>query len=251
MKIILDDREHQLFHLVNEKNVSLDLNLTIEKKTLPLGDIVFVDDNEKEIVIVERKSLSDLVASIKDGRYEEQSYRLIHSSGLYRHHIIYLIEGGMSQILNPTEKKMIYSSMLTLQLYKGFSIMKTTSMIETAEWIIYSANKLYSMVKKGHDLWSPGSAIIEQVPSNYCSVVKKTKKDNVTPENIGEIILCQIPGISSVSAITIMKEFKTISNLIDQVKENPHCLNGIICETKGKQRKLGKNVIQNIVAYLT
>jgi ERCC4-type nuclease len=250
MKIILDDREHQLFHLVNEKNVSLDLNLTIEKKTLPLGDIVFVDDNEKEIVIVERKSLSDLVASIKDGRYEEQSYRLIHSSGLYRHHIIYLIEGGMSQILNPTEKKMIYSSMLTLQLYKGFSIMKTTSMIETAEWIIYSANKLSSMVKKGHELWSPESAVIEQVPSNYCSVVKKTKKDNVTPENIGEIILCQIPGISSVSAITIMKEFKTISNLIDKVKEDPHCLNGIICETKGKQRKLGKNVIQNIVAYL-
>lgn len=251
MKIILDDREQQLYHLVNEKNDSLDLKLTIEKKTLPLGDIVFVDDNEKEIVIVERKSLSDLVASIKDGRYEEQSYRLIHSSGLYRHHIIYLIEGGMSQILNPIEKKMIYSSMLTLQLYKGFSIMKTTSMIETAEWIIYSANKLSSMVKKGHELWSPESAIIEQVPSNYCSVVKKTKKDNVTPENIGEIILCQIPGISSVSAITIMKEFKTISNLIDKVKEDPFCLNGIMCETKGKQRKLGKNVIQNIVAYLT
>ena len=146
---------------------------------------------------------------------------------------------------------MIYSSMLTLQLYKGFSIMKTTSMIETAEWIIYSANKLSSMVKKGHELWSPESAIIEQVPSNYCSVVKKTKKDNVTPENIGEIILCQIPGISSVSAITIMKEFKTISNLIDKVKEDPFCLNGIMCETKGKQRKLGKNVIQNIVAYLT
>lgn len=251
MKIILDDREQQLYHLVKEKNDSLDLKLTIEKKTLPLGDIVFVDDNEKEIVIVERKSLSDLVASIKDGRYEEQSYRLIHSSGLYRHHIIYLIEGGMSQILNPIEKKMIYSSMLTLQLYKGFSIMKTTSMIETAEWIIYSANKLSSMVKKGHELWSPESAIIEQVPSNYCSVVKKTKKDNVTPENIGEIILCQIPGISSVSAITIMKEFKTISNLIDKVKEDPFCLNGIMCETKGKQRKLGKNVIQNIVAYLT
>ena len=251
MKIILDDREHQLYNLVNEKNEILDLKLTIEKKTLPLGDIVFVDDDEKELLIVERKSLSDLVASIKDGRYDEQSYRLIHSSGLYRHHIMYLIEGGMSQVLNPTEKKMIYSSMLTLQLYKGFSIMKTTSIHETAEWIIYSANKLSSMVKKGHELWSPESAIIEQVPSNYCSVVKKTKKDNVTPENIGEIILCQIPGISSVSAITIMKEFKTISNLIDKVKEDPYCLNGIVCETKGKQRKLGKNVIQNIVAYLT
>jgi len=250
MKIFLDDREHQLYHLVHDKNTSLDLNLTIEKKTLLLGDVVFVDDNEKEILIVERKSLSDLVASIKDGRYEEQSYRLIHSSGLYRHHIVYLIEGGMSQILNTTEKKMIYSSMMTLQLYKGFSIMKTTSMHETAEWIIYSANKLFSMIKKGHTLWSPENTVTEQVPSNYCSVVKKTKKENVTPENIGEIILCQIPGISSVSAVTIMKEFKTISNLIDQVKQNPYCLNDIVCETKGKQRKLGKNVIQNIVAYL-
>ena len=105
MKIILDDREQQLYHLVNEKNEILDLKLTIEKKTLPLGDIVFVDDDGKELLIVERKSLSDLVASIKDGRYDEQSYRLIHSSGLYRHHIIYLIEGGMSQILNPIEKK--------------------------------------------------------------------------------------------------------------------------------------------------
>ena len=251
MKIFLDDREHQLFHLLTEKLDSLDSKVMIEKKILPLGDIVFVDDNEKEIAIVERKSLTDLVASIKDGRYEEQSYRLIHSSGLYRHHIIYLIEGGMSQILNPTEKKMIYSSMLTLQLYKGFSIMKTTSIHETTEWIIYSANKLDSMVKKGHELWSPENTLIEQAPSNYCSVVKKTKKDNVTPENIGEIILCQIPGISSVSAITIMKEFHTISNLIEHVKQNPHCLNNIICETKGKQRKLGKNVIQNIVAYLS
>lgn len=251
MKIFLDDREHQLYHLIHEKNNILELNLIIEKKTLSLGDIVFVDENEKEIVIVERKSLNDLVASIKDGRYEEQSYRLIHSSGLYRHHIVYLIEGGMSQILNPTEKKMIYSSMLTLQLYKGFSIMKTTSIHETAEWIIYSANKLFSMIKKGHELWSPENTIIEQAPSNYCTVVKKTKKDNITPENIGEIILCQIPGISSVSAITIMKEFKTISNLIDHVKQNPYCLNDIICETKGKQRKLGKNVIQNIIAYLT
>lgn len=250
MKIFLDDREHQLFHVLHEKNESLDMKLIIEKKTLPLGDIVFVDNDEKDIVIIERKSLNDLVASIKDGRYEEQSYRLIHSSGLYRHHIIYLIEGPMSQILNPTEKKMIYSSMNTLQLYKGFSVMKTTSMHETAEWVLYSAYKIFSMVQKGLPLWTPDNAINDQAPSNYCLVVKKTKKDNVTPENIGEIILCQIPGISSVSAIAIMKEFQTISNLIDRVKQDPYCLNDITCETKGKQRKLGKNVVQNIVTYL-
>ena len=57
-------------------------------------------------------------------------------------------------------------------------------------------------------------------------------------------------GISSVSAISIMKKFQTISNLIDCVKSDASCLDDIICETKGKQRKLGKNVIQNIITYL-
>ena len=65
-------------------------DFTIEKKVIELGDIHFVKD-DKEIIILERKSVSDLLASIKDGRYEEQSHRLIHSSGLYRHHIIYII----------------------------------------------------------------------------------------------------------------------------------------------------------------
>ena len=37
MKIILDDREQQLYHLVNEKNNSLDLKLTIEKKNIAIG----------------------------------------------------------------------------------------------------------------------------------------------------------------------------------------------------------------------
>ena len=250
MKIFLDERENQLHHLLEDKNKELEFPIVIEKKVLPLGDIVFVNDEGNDFIIIERKSLSDLIASIKDGRYNEQSYRLIHSSGLYRHHIVYLIEGGFAQLTNPSEKKMVYSAMTSLQFFKGFSLIKTTSIYETADWILYNANKLFASLKKGTELWTPESSSNNDTPSNYCSVVKKTKKDNITPENIGEILLCQIPGISSVSAISIMKKFQTISNLIDSVKSDTSCLNNIICETKGKQRKLGKNVIQNIVTYL-
>ena len=250
MKIFLDERENQLHHLLEDKNKELEFPVVIEKKVLPLGDIVFVNDEGNDFIIIERKSLSDLIASIKDGRYNEQSYRLIHSSGLYRHHIVYLIEGGFAQLTNPSEKKMVYSAMTSLQFFKGFSLIKTTSIYETADWILYNANKLFASLKKGTELWTPESSSNNDTPSNYCSVVKKTKKDNITPENIGEILLCQIPGISSVSAISIMKKFQTISNLIDSVKSDTSCLNDIICETKGKQRKLGKNVIQNIVTYL-
>ena len=49
------------------------LNITYQQPFMTVGG-VFVND-EKEVLIIERKSLSDLIASIKDGRYEEQSIR--------------------------------------------------------------------------------------------------------------------------------------------------------------------------------
>ena len=117
MKIILDERENSLYQHMSQID---GFDFTIEKKVIELGDIHFVKD-DKEIIILERKSVSDLLASIKDGRYEEQSHRLIHSSGLYRHHIIYIIEGLFSQLKDEKEKKMVYSAIATLQLYKGFN----------------------------------------------------------------------------------------------------------------------------------
>jgi hypothetical protein len=86
---------------------------------------------------------------------------------------------------------------------------------------------------------------------HYCNVVKKVKKDNITPENIGEIMLCQIPGISSTSAIAIMNKFKTIQNLIINLRENDKCLQEIsYINSKGQQRKVNKTVISNIIKFL-
>jgi len=78
------------------------------------------------------------------------------------------------------------------------------------------------------------------------------KKENVTPENIGEIMLCQIPGISSASALAILAEFKTLPNLIKCVNEDPCCLNTICTtDTNGKSRKISKTSIATIVKYFT
>jgi crossover junction endonuclease MUS81 len=87
---------------------------------------------------------------------------------------------------------------------------------------------------------------------DYCSVlkVKKEKNANVTPENIGVIMLSTIPGISSKTAIVIMNEFKTIGALIKSFEQNPHCLNKICIETNGKSRKITSTCIENIRKYL-
>jgi hypothetical protein len=92
---------------------------------------------------------------------------------------------------------------------------------------------------------------IKEEVSNYCKVIKKVKKENITKDNIGEIMLCQIPGISSVSAIAIMKEFKTFQNLILKVNESTDCLKNIsYINCKGDTRKINKTVITNIVKFL-
>jgi hypothetical protein len=77
------------------------------------------------------------------------------------------------------------------------------------------------------------------------------KKENITPDNIGEIMLCQIPGISSVTALAIMDKFKTLPELIKQVEENNECLKDIsYTNAKGQTRKINKTSIANIAKYL-
>lgn len=257
MKIFIDERETFLY----EKCQSMNQTTTIQlfKKVLPLGDILICADDDKELVLIERKSLADLLASIKDGRYEEQSYRLIHSSGFHTHNILYIIEGMFSQLRTPLEKKMIYSAMTSLTFFKGFSATRTCSLQETAEMILSIADKIerengkgktpHFSNKTGEDVVSLENAVTT-TPANYCTVVKKTKKDNITAENIGEIILCQIPGISSITAITIMKQFSSFPHLIEELKMNPLCLDDIVIETNGKTRKINKSSIQNIKLFL-
>jgi ERCC4-type nuclease len=259
MKIIVDEREHSLYEklvqLLQQKPLP---DIILSKQVLPLGDIYFKTNDDVDVLLIERKSFSDLLSSIKDGRYEEQSYRLIHSSGFPPHNIFYLIEGMFSQLYNPVDKKFILSAMTSLQYFKGFSMLRTASMSETADIILSMADKIDRDFGKGKVPFYKPIQDLSTEPlengivtgANYCSVVKKVKKDNITPENIGEIILCQIPGISSVTAITIMKHFQGFPNLIDQLKENPNCLDSIVIETNGKTRKINKSSIENIRKFL-
>jgi ERCC4-type nuclease len=80
--------------------------------------------------------------------------------------------------------------------------------------------------------------------------VKAAKKANITKENIGEIILCQIPGISSTTAVELMKPFGTFAEFMNKIKEDSKYLDSVAIETNGKKRKIGKNVIDGIREFL-
>jgi ERCC4-type nuclease len=273
MKVILDERERDLFEKCTDIINSNSTYAKLSKEVLPLGDVYIKTDEDKDVLLIERKTIADLLSSIKDGRYEEQSYRLIHSSGFPHHSIIYIIEGSITQLRTPMERKIVYSAITSLNFFKGFSVIRTSNVAETAEYVVWMADKIERSFLKsvfpyylqpqnaptrqdGEETTLDGGEqslenVMQTAPANYCTVVKKVKKDNITPDNIGEIILCQIPGVSSVTAIAVMKRYITFPKLMEELNSNPLCLQDVVCETKGKMRKISKACVENIRLFLT
>ena len=287
MLIKIDNRERELIKKCEDLLVAVPAfkELKIEVQQLPLGDIIICsnqnDNGQIDNILVERKTLSDLAASIKDGRYDEQSYRL-NGLPIHNHNIIYLIEGDLGNFNSFKEridKQTIYSAMFSINHFKGFSLMRTNTIDETAFMICnmaykigkdkdkkpYFQNKMEKMVEENSKLNAGTEVETEESlgtevevdtgvrgAKDYCAVIKKVKKDNITLENIGEIMLCQIPGVSSVSAIAILREFKTLPELIKAIQQESTCLNGIsTTDSKGKTRKISKTTIETIVKYLS
>jgi ERCC4-type nuclease len=273
MIIKIDTREKDF--LTKCQNTITDVpkfaDIKLISQTLPLGDII-INDGNNDCIIIERKTLSDLAASIKDGRYEEQSYRL---TGLqhHNHNIIYLIEGDMyrfNTFKERIDKQTLYSAMFSINYFKGFSVMRSNNLEETAMIACNMAYKLVGGLKAGKNGFY-SNTITKQKPNDissddqnynsydtkkptekdYCSVIKKIKKDNITTENIGEIMLCQIPGVSSASALAILGQFKTLPNLIKSIQEDETCLNNVCTtDSNGKSRKISKTAIATIIKFL-
>ena len=80
---------------------------------------------------------------------------------------------------------------------------------------------------------------------------KRIKKDNITPENIGEIMLMQIPNVSCASAAAIMLKFQTIAALLTALQADANCLNTITTTNKnGQSKKLTKPCINAVYDFL-
>jgi ERCC4-type nuclease len=298
---------------------------TIVSERLPIGDIILCDakTNEPQIIF-ERKSLYDLAASIKDGRYNEQSYRL-DQLPQHNHTIVYLIEGDFASYNEQRgrmTKKTLNSALMSLFFYKGFSVIRTMSLHETSELIYDFADKYEKELPRRGFYHQSQSQSLEthsqsqsqsletqsqsqsqsqsletqsqsqsqsletqsqsletleptqeqtdtKIPSSdpadlkskekhYCEVmkIKKEKSENITPQNIGEIMLCNIPGISHKTAIAIMEKYTSLGNLFDELKKiakpnDPksisHCFADIKTDTS---RKIGIATIEKIYNYL-
>jgi crossover junction endonuclease MUS81 len=242
--IKFDNREKDLIKILELK----EYNMTLEN--LDIGDIQFVDLKTKEIMIViERKTYSDLSASIKDGRYKEQKERLIHSLKNSCRKII-LIEGTDKTTFSlpvSTISSIIINTLIRDNIHIYMSDDKNST-IEFIENIILQLPKYYEDLQKEiiH-----GEIKLFQNEHN-CNTFKK---DNLTQEVCFRNMLAQIPGVSISIASVYVNKYKNMESFINKLKENNNNKDNIITllasEKHGKNnRKVGEKLSQKIYNYI-
>ena len=241
MQVFIDNREKDIINKLFEESISF------ETKNLDIGDIQIVFDN-RPVIIIERKTLKDLSASIKDGRYKEQKIRL-NVCGLDKHNIVFLIEGKLNnyggKYLLP--KSTLLSSMVNTLFRDGFSVFKTQDLNETCLF-------LKKIIKTAQD--KPENLKKKQLVEDYTTVIKTQKKKNLTPSNCFYAQLIQIPGISKQMAKFILNKHENMINLCNyyhntEPEQRITLFKDEVIETStGKKRKIGKVASSNLFNYL-
>ena len=104
---------------------------------------LFLDNNL--IYIIERKSISDLLSSLNDGRYREQKMRVLSNiktnPEYFNTTYLYLLEGKIQDLTRDLKKK-YYGTLISLQLRDKITIFKTDSVSESIEFLIRLLTRL-------------------------------------------------------------------------------------------------------------
>jgi len=115
--MIIDVREHKLIELLPGATV----------QSLPVGDIWI---GEAKGLIIERKSVADLEASILDGRYREQRSRCMAAATEKGVSLVYIIEGVMRG--NRMTAAALQKHITRLCIRYHIPVLRTASVQETA-----------------------------------------------------------------------------------------------------------------------
>ena len=175
LRIIVDEREKKS----GIPKLLSSIGVKTEIKTLPIGDYIVAPET-----VVERKSISDLLSSVFDGRLFDQCSRLIEH---YQHPVL-LVEGNVDEIEQLTDNPLIfYGALATVALEFKIPIIPTPSAIHTAKLLVSLSTR--KELTKGPFL-------------------KKIKKsNNIEKQQLS--VLCSLPGVGEKTAIRMLEKFGT------------------------------------------
>jgi crossover junction endonuclease MUS81 len=272
MELIIDIRERKLIDLLKEDTRFEDVKLTI--KAMEIGDIEIRYQNPKPkfehkryTIKIERKTKQDLLASINDGRYHEQKYRLLDwQKQSINHSALYIIEevGNIGNDNKP-EPSPIVGSILNTAVRDHMGMLMSKNLNETVNVIYGIFHRLSKDPKKYvkeelknsntivcNDENQPDSTLESNIEYVQSIDVRK-KKEYLSKEGIFIMQLTQIPGISINIATLIQQKFKDLRTFItelDSVNEEKEKIK-LLSEINMGQRRIGPKLSKNIIFYLS
>ena len=202
--VIADYREKEVI-----ENLKI-LGASVNEMNLKIGDFVCSEDG----VVIERKTHSDFVSSIIDGRMFEQLRYLKEN---YEKPVI-IVEGFSNREINESALKATIASLITKF---NVSFVNTKNPLDTAKMIYWLAKK-------------------EQEDTNKILGFKQGKKPKEM-KLLQEFILSSIPGISNVLAKRLLENFGSIEKVFNAPEMELSKIKGIGKKLANKVKKLLSN----------
>jgi ERCC4-type nuclease len=237
LKIIIDSRETNLYNNIIERDLDKYTDkITIIKQQLEIGDIhIEIDDL---IYVFERKTMNDLLSSVKDSRYKEQKSRLLSN---YKN-IGYIIEGTDIIASNNAHNQNLLTSIYFNSSYRdNIKVFFTKNINDTITFLLLLSTKIIDKPQN----------FIETVKTepdyDYIDIckIKSKKSDNIDKETCYLLQLSQIPNISKQIAKNIKDVYPTMKILLNtlETSENPS-------ELLMQIPNIGKQKANKIIEYL-
>lgn len=235
LNLFLDTRENSLISCIKARDLDKYTSLLmIETKQLDIGDIHICSGAKN--IIIERKTVSDMLSSVKDGRYKEQKMRLL-SSGCSD--ITYIIEGDDILSSRNQRNQDLLSSIYMYSMYRDNIHMVFTRNVEDTCTFILS---LCAKIIDKPDKFSTKTSLTQE---SYIDCIKMKKSNNINPDNCFVMQLSQIPTISATIAKYIQNIYPNMREFIKALEASPDKI-----KTLTQIDKVGKEKANKILQYL-
>ncbi len=243
-KIIVDSREKSLFGILKDRDLDIYSDkIEILKEQLDIGDIhlSFSHNNNNYLYIYERKTNSDLIASIKDGRYKEQKLRLMASGASS---LNYIIEGDMITSLKNKNNQKITTGAYIHSIYRDkINVIFTSDLEDTSTFLLLMASKIIDKPDNFIGIIN-NNDVNSHNYIDYCKI-KTEKNKNIDKNTCYLLQLSQIPSISKEIAKNISNKYPSLVSLISALNESEDKI-GLLM----KIDKIGKTKAATIIEYL-
>jgi Fanconi anemia group M protein len=183
------------------------MDIILTETNLEVGDFVLSDSR----VVIERKTHSDFVSSIIDGRLFEQAKTMKDNFS----NPVIIIEGSSNRYINENALRAAIASLITKF---NISLLNTKNSLDTAKTIYWVAKK-------------------EQEEDKHSVSIKVGKKPKET-HKLQEQIVSSLPNINSVISKRLLEHFGTVEKVFSADEKELRKVKGVGKKLANRIRKI-------------